>query len=154
MAKPEKKPTGRPSKYRTEFASQALKLCRLGATDKELADFFEVSESTLGNWKAAHPEFLVSLKRGKTLADAEVATKLYRRALGYSHPSEKIFCQEGQVIRADTVQRYPPDTAAAIFWLKNRRPDRWRDKPAETPPAADAIDDGLEIPGLDEELAG
>lgn len=53
---------------------------------------------------------------------------LYRRANGYDQPSEKIFCYEGEVVRADTSTHIPPDTTAAIFWLKNRRPDLWRDK--------------------------
>jgi hypothetical protein len=119
---------GRPTKYRPEMAEQAEKLCRLGATDAEIADFFEVAESTVNNWKDAHPEFSEALKKGKALADAEVADKLYRRALGYSHDEEKLFLSEGQVIRAATVKHYPPDTTACIFWLKNRQSGRWRNK--------------------------
>src|SRR5215831_15756104 len=68
---------------------------------------FDVSESTIDNWKAAHPEFLAALKTGRELADAEVANSLYRRAIG-----------DGD---------RPPDVTACIFWLKNRRPDWWRD---------------------------
>jgi hypothetical protein len=71
---------GRPTLYREEYTEQALKLCRLGATDRELADFFDVSEQTINAWKDAHPEFLESLKDGKAKADAEVADKLFRRA--------------------------------------------------------------------------
>jgi hypothetical protein len=55
-------PAGRPSSYRPEYAVQAEKFCRLGATDRELADFFEVSEQTINAWKEAHPEFLESLR--------------------------------------------------------------------------------------------
>ena len=78
-------PAGRPSDYRDEFPELAYKLCLLGAIDRELADFFEVSEQTINAWKEAHPEFLESLKRGKRYADANVADRLYRRATGYSH---------------------------------------------------------------------
>ena len=53
---------GRPSKYKAEFAKQAAKLCRLGATDVELASFFNVSINTIDNWKARHPEFMGSLR--------------------------------------------------------------------------------------------
>jgi hypothetical protein len=84
------KKLGRPSLYRPEFAAQALKLCRLGATDKSLADFFEVTEQTINGWKHAYPDFLESLKAGKELADAEVAEKLFKRATGYEHRAVKI----------------------------------------------------------------
>ena len=122
-------PAGRPTLYRDEFAEQALKLCRLGATDRELADFFEVSEQTINAWKDTQPEFLESLKEGKAKADAEVADKLFRRATGYSHEAVKVFLPSGttEPIYAPYIERYAPDTTACIFWLKNRRPDLWRD---------------------------
>lgn len=120
---------GRPTKYQEQYAEQALKLCRLGATDKELADFFGVEEQTINNWKNAHPEFLESLKEGKTLADAEVADKLFKRATGYEHKAVKITASpDGREHLTEYVERYPPDTTAAIFWLKNRQRDKWRDK--------------------------
>jgi hypothetical protein len=119
----------RPTKYRAEFAEQARKLCLLGATDADLADFFEVPESTINNWKKAHKEFLESIKKGKILADAEVATRLYERALGYTHPEEKVFQNNGEIITHQTMKHYPPDTTAAAIWLNNRKPDRWRNKP-------------------------
>lgn len=120
---------GRPTKYRPEYAEQSLKLCRLGATDKELADFFQVNEDTINEWKKVHSEFSESLKQGKMLADAEVADKLYRRATGYEHKAVKISSSpDGKEHLTEYVERYPPDTTAAIFWLKNRRPSEWRDK--------------------------
>ena len=120
---------GRPSEYRDEFSVQALKLCRLGATDKELADFFGVNEDTVNEWKKVHPAFSESLKEGKGLADAEVADKLFKRATGYEHEAVKISATpDGREHVTRYTERYPPDTTAAIFWLKNRRPDLWRDK--------------------------
>lgn len=119
---------GRPSKYREEFAEQAFKLCLLGATDKDLAGFFDTTEQTINAWKKAYPEFLEALKEGKGRADAEVANRLYRRALGYSHKEDKIFQYEGAPVIVPTTKHYPPDTTAAIFWLKNRQPHLWRDK--------------------------
>lgn len=119
---------GRPTDFRLEFIDQAKKLCRLGATDMDLADFFEVDESTITRWKKAHPEFCTSLKEGKMLADAEVADSLYHRAKGYEHEAVKMFLVDGQVIEHTYIERYPPDTTACIFWLKNRKPDVWREK--------------------------
>lgn len=106
-------------------------LCKLGATDKELADFFGVAVSTISKWKVDYPSFSEALKQGKELADARVASSLYNRAVGYEHKEDKIFQYEGAPIIVPTVKRYPPDTTAGIFWLKNRRPDLWRDKPKE-----------------------
>ena len=133
---------GRPSTYRPEYAAQAEKFCRLGATDRDLAEFFEVAESTLNLWKLEHPEFSESLKAGKSLADVEIADKLYHRARGYSHEAVKIFMPAGAdaPVIVPYVEHYPPDTTAAIFWLKNRRPDLWRDRqqPVAFPLPADA----------------
>ena len=60
-------------------------------------------------------------------ADADVAASLYHRAMGYSHPEDKIFLHEGKVVRAQTTRHYPPDTGAAMAWLKNRQGLYWRD---------------------------
>lgn len=124
------RPVGRPTLYRAEYAEQARKLCRLGATDKELADFFEVDEATINRWKQAHPEFCESLKAGKQIADAEVADKLFQRATGYEHKAVKIVAdaKTGAEHQVEYIERYAPDTTAIIFWLKNRRPDLWRDR--------------------------
>lgn len=118
----------RPSKYKPEFAKQAKQLCKLGATDQELAEFFGVSQQTLNNWKVSQPGFLESLKGGKEVADERVTTALYHRAMGYSHPEDDIRAINGEIVITPTIKHYPPDTTAAIFWLKNRRPDEWRDK--------------------------
>lgn len=120
---------GRPSKFKPEFVEQARKHCQLGATDRQLADLFEVSEATLNNWKLEFPEFLESLNIGKEAADELVKKSLYHRARGYSHDAVKILMtKDGDVYREEYVEHYPPDTTACIFWLKNRDPENWRDK--------------------------
>lgn len=119
---------GRPILFKPEYCEQVEKLCKLGAKDTEIAEFFGVCEATINNWKIKHPEFLESIKSGKTLADVNVADRLYNRAMGYSHESEKIFNNEGMITRAPYVEHYPPDVTACIFWLKNRQPRKWRDK--------------------------
>lgn len=125
---------GRPTVYKSEYPEQAEKLCKLGATDAELADFFDVVESTINAWKLSYPEFSESIKAGKQLADANVADRLYQRAMGFEHDSEEIkVVSDGQgagssIERVPVRKIYPPDTTAAIFWLKNRQKDKWRDK--------------------------
>lgn len=123
-----KHPGGRPTRYKKEFAVQAAKLCKLGATDKDLADFFGVVEQTVNNWKKSHPEFFESLKDAKNELDSKVERSLFERATGYEHSEDKIFNANGEPLIVPTVKRYPPDTTAAIFWLKNRKPQEWRDK--------------------------
>ncbi|HDR1425398.1 TPA: helix-turn-helix domain-containing protein, partial [Pasteurella multocida] len=97
-------------------------------TDKDIANFFEVSESTLNNWKNEYPEFLESIKKGKMLADANVAERLYKRALGYEAPDVDIRVIENKIVETPLIKHYPPDPTSAIFWLKNRQPEKWRDK--------------------------
>lgn len=121
--------SGRPSSYETGYATQAGKLARLGATDMEIADFFEVSLRTIHNWKNEHQEFLHSLKAGKEEADARVERSLYQRACGYEYDAVKIFCSKnGAVTTVPYREQVPPDTTACIFWLKNRQKDQWRDR--------------------------
>jgi hypothetical protein len=119
---------GRPPKFKKENCEQARKLCLLGFVDKELADFFEVSVSTINKWKKDHPKFSESLKAGKDVADGNVAVSFYRRAIGYEHTEDKIFNNNGIPMIVETIKHYPPDTAAALSWLKNRQPMKWRDK--------------------------
>ena len=100
----------------------------LGAKDTQLAEFFNVTEQTINNWKKDHPSFFESIKKGKQDADAEVANSLFHRAKGYSHPEVKVFNNQGEIVTHDTLKHYPPDPTSAIFWLKNRQPKLWRDK--------------------------
>lgn len=119
---------GRPTKYEESYPKKAYKLCLLGATDDELADFFEVNVDTIHEWKKVHQDFSDSIKRGKMQADSEVSHKLFKRATGYEHPDVDIKIFEGQIIETQLTKHYPPDTAAAIFWLKNRQKGKWSDK--------------------------
>lgn len=121
---------GRPTPYNEGHIRLVYKLCLLGAIDTEIADILGVTVTTLNNWKNKYPEFFEALKKGKREADAEIAHKLYWRAKGYSHPEEKVFNNGGDILRAKTVKHHPPDTTAAIFWLKNRQPALWRDQKA------------------------
>lgn len=123
---------GRPTKFNSSFTAKVAALYAVGKTDAEVAKAIGVSLRTIYYWKSSHPDFLHALKEGKSLPDDLVEASLFRRATGYSHPEEKIFVYEGRVIRVKTEKHYPPDVTAQIFWLKNRRPDEWREK--DTPP--------------------
>ena len=118
----------RGSKYRHEYVEQARKLCVLGFIDAQMAEFFEVSRKTIDNWKQQYPEFRAAVKQGKQLTDADVADSLRQRAVGYTHKATDFKVVDGEVVQTEYDKHYPPDTAAAIFFLKNRQPELWRDK--------------------------
>lgn len=119
---------GRPTLYKPEYTDLAFKFCLMGATNDKLAEFFDVATATVSNWMNEHPEFMDAVKRGRGQADAEIAHALYHRAKGYSHAAVKIFAdvKTGAQQVVDYTEHYPPDTAAAFIWLKNRA--GWKDR--------------------------
>lgn len=118
----------RPTSYKTRYAIEVYTLCKLGATDKDIAEFFGVTTTTINTWKEVHPKFLASLKAGKIEADKLVLNSLFKRAQGYQTTEVKKTTDEyGKVRIVETTKFVPPDTTAGIFWLKNRDPDAWRD---------------------------
>lgn len=109
-----------------EVKELAADLCRIfGATDDQLAQVFKVTEQTVNNWKKADPEFFESLKGNKAKADNLVETALFRRATGFMRTRETLDKFGTPVALQEEIA---PDTTAIIFWLKNRRPEEWRDK--------------------------
>lgn len=122
---------GRPTKYKAEFVKVAQKMCELGATDVDICDALDINIATLYRWKAKHPAFCEAIKAGKEPADDRVEMSLYRKAVGYVIDAEKPFHFQGDPFTVPYREFIQPDTAAAIFWLKNRRPDKWRANPEE-----------------------
>ena len=118
----------RPTDYRQEYAEQARKLCLLGFTDKQLAAFFDVNESTITRWKQKYPEFRTSIKSGKVVADAQVVESLFKRAMGMEVTEVEVRGNDENKIKRVIKKYIPPDTTAQIFWLKNRQPELWREK--------------------------
>ena len=105
-----------------------------------------VAYSTFRDWIGKFSAISASLKKGKAPVDYEVENALYKRATGYTVKLKKPIkvkttkrvtgkgeVTEERIEYADEEQYIPPDTTAQIFWLKNRRPDKWRDKRDEAP---------------------
>lgn len=122
------KPLGRPTKFNEKIKEKILELAQKGKTDEDIAEIIGVHVNTLRNWKGAFPDLLWALKESKQVADDLVEASLFSRAVGYSHREEKVFCHEGMIVTHEVTKHYPPDTTAAIFWLKNRKPNEYRDK--------------------------
>ena len=126
---------GRPSKYNPKYhVPWAKSLAMEGKTDEEIADRLGIARSTLSKWKSENKEFAEALEIGKESADAEVELSLYKWAIGYRYKEKKVIVQmdkDGNQMpaRIETVEKeIVPDVTAQIFWLKNRKPDKYRDK--------------------------
>ncbi len=136
----------RPTKYDPEYhPKHAYNYCLMGATNEELATFFEVAVSTIDLWIAKHEEFSGALKRGRAQADALMAERTFTRGIGFEVETEKVGVDRfGSFYRIPTKTYYPPDVTAAIFWLKNRQPEKWRDRKEMTHDPGPATQAALE----------
>ena len=137
----------RKSKYDTHvkpYLDEIQGWAMSGLTDEQIADNLGIAASTIYEYKKKYPEFSEALKKGKDIADAQVFNALFKTATGFTY-YEDIATATGDVVQA---QRYAkPNTTAQIFWLKNRQPDRWRDK---TEVKADITIPTINITGFDE----
>ena len=136
-------------KYQQWLEPEGLTLlegwARDGLTDEQIAGNIGINTSTLYDWKNKFPKITETLKKGKEVVDIQVENALLKRALGYEF-------QETRVEKSDkdgtkiiqTLKHIPADTTAQIFWLKNRRPDKWRDKP-EIPGDSDMLKKAKEL---------
>lgn len=128
--KPAKHAGGRPRKVTPHVARKLFLLAGYGLTDLQIGEVLGISIDTVMDVKK-QAEYSPTIARCKDSADLKVINALYHRAIGYSHPEEKIFQFEGTPIRVPTIKHYPPDTAACELWLRNRRRDEWRGKDAK-----------------------
>ncbi len=126
----------RPTKYCEKYHVPWVRsLARRGLTVKEIAKEMEVSRSTLNLWVREHPEFSDALNQSRSEADAMVEDSLFRRAMGTTVKETRKIVEvdksgQPEVVKVDTWEKeLPPDVAACIFWLKNRRPKSWRERP-------------------------
>ena len=120
MVRTKKKRHSTKSLFDDAVLDKCYNMALLGLTDVEIANCLLIKKTTLELWKRKHPGLVEVLNKGKAIADARVARALFERAVGYSHPEEKVFVSKGEVIKVDTTKHYAPDTAAICFWLKNR----------------------------------
>ena len=119
-------------KYQDWLTAEGLTLlegwARSGLTDEQIAHNVGITTSTLYDWKKKYSAFSEALKKGKEVIDLEVENALLKRALGYEYEEIKIEDGTDGHKKTITKKQVPPDTTAQIFWLKNRQPDKWRDK--------------------------
>ena len=133
-----KKQKGRPTKYKDEFVHRVEDYSLIGMRDTEIAGALKIDEATLYRWKNEHPEFCEAIKRGRDRYDTEVVEKaLQQRAAGYEY-NEEVMTRDGPSV---ITKRFHGSDTAAIFWLKNRQPDRWRDRVEHEMRAAVAVAD-------------
>lgn len=129
-----KRSPGQPSKLGTINLEQMRKLYLAGWTDKQVADFFNINVDTIHEWKKKNPELKQNIKDWKVDADAKVERSLFKRANGFKAKYKKNFVVSqgkdvGSVIKSAKEEIYfAPDPLSCIFWLKNRKPDQWRDR--------------------------
>lgn len=114
---------------------------RDGLTEEQIAKNMDVSYSTLREWKKKYSALSAVLKKGKKMADVVMENALYERGLGGIRKVNKTFklkhtyydaqgrkCEKEELATGEDEIYIPGDTTAQIFWLKNRKPEQWRDK--------------------------
>ena len=125
-----------------------------GLTDEEIAQQMKINVATLYRWKNAHSEICEALKNSKDVADRMVEQALFNKALGRCKVTEtvkerRLNVKTGEyelVVVKETIKGVPPDVAAQVFWLKNRKPNTWRDKrEVETEAHVTAFDQVSEV---------
>lgn len=119
----------RPSKYETHVQPKLLLIeawARDGLINDQIAENLGINPDSLYEYQKKYPEFAEALKRGKDEIDVQVENALLKAALGYDYTEEEINKATGEIVSLQ--RKAHPNTTALIFWLKNRRPQQWRDK--------------------------
>ena len=109
---------------------------RDGLTNEQIAHNMGITRETLNVWKNKFSDISDTLKASKEVVDFEVENALLKRALGYKTTEQKV-TKDGELIEVE--KEYPPDVTAQIFWLKNRKPDKWKDKREEETPEGGGV---------------
>ena len=154
---------GRKGKFEQWLTDDGLTLvegwARDGLSDEQIAANIGIAGRTYYEWQERFPQFAQAIKKGKAPVDYQVENALFKSATGYTVKvmkpmklkEEKQKVGEGRIVteRVKYVEEevyIPPQTAAQVFWLKNRRPDKWRDKPSiEDTTTLDRLDKLLEV---------
>mgnify|MGYP000867944231 CR=1 FL=1 len=124
---------GRPTKYSQEMHDRYCAMAEQGATESEIAAALGVNTDTLYEWASKHPIFSEARKAARDKANDHVEAALFKMATGLKHRVVKpMEVKDGDGVShielVEYEERLPPNPTSMIFWLKNRRPDRWRDK--------------------------
>lgn len=118
---------------------------RDGLTDEQIAKNIGIATSTFYEWKKKELEFSEALKKGKEVIDFEVENALLKKALGYTITLNKQkVTKDGDVVDITEEVHVPPDTTAQIFWLKNRKPNTWKDR-VETDEDKEAVANASQV---------
>ena len=116
-------------------------MARDGLTQQQIANNLGISIDTLIENKKKYSEFNDALKKGKEVVDFEVENALLKRALGYEYEEETY---ENGILTKKVKKHVAPDTTAQIFWLKNRKPNTWKDK-VETDEDREAVANASQV---------
>ena len=114
---------------------------RDGLTDEQIAKNIGISRASLYEWKKKEVDIFDALKKGKEVIDFEVENALLKRALGYEYEEETY---ENGILTKKVKKQVPPDTTAQIFWLKNRKPNNWKDR-VETDEDKEAVANASQV---------
>lgn len=158
---------GKYEEWRTEEGLVRLRgWARDGLTQEQISEKIGISRSTLNEWIKKYADIADTLKKGKEVADREIEESLFKKAKGFTMKIQKPFKlkkitydkktfkkikEEEKVEYAEEEVYIPPDTVAMIFWLKNRKPEVWRDKQIEAQENTAEAAGVIEIPAVLEE---
>lgn len=126
---------GQLSKYKPEYDEKAFRYRLIGMTMPQIAEALDVHIDTLYEWMKVHESFSEAIKNGGVDADGKVVRSLWQRACGYDQVVQKVVVADGSPQIVEYVEKIPPDVGAMAMWMKNRQPDKWRDRrPADDGP--------------------
>ena len=111
--------------WNSDRPREAYELALLGLSDAKIAKVMGVSEETINYWKRTKPRFKTMISKGRDTANAKVATALFQRAIGYSHPDVHISNYKGEITVTPITKHYPPDTDACKSWLAMKDRENW-----------------------------
>jgi hypothetical protein len=123
MARPREKPEDKID------ISLVFELASRGATERYIAKKLNYEPSNFHKVKKRSAALRTAIKKGKEAArdilDGDVENALHRSACGF-FKTDHVMNSRGKIV--EVRKYYPPNIIAAIFWLKNRKPNEWKDK--------------------------
>lgn len=125
---------------------------RDGLSEEQIAHNCGVSRTSLWKWKKRFPQLAQALEKGREVVDYEVENALLRRALGFEYTEVTVEDSDRGAKRRETTKLVPPDVSAQTFWLRSRRPDKWRDKPSDDAPDTSGETGVVVLAEVNEEL--